>query len=113
MAFSHGGGTLARLLPRLQQAVSVFPALKDSVHRSPAEQARDLYYDTLVFDTHTLQHLVQTFGASQLMIGTDYPFNFHDRTPVQRILAAGFDEATASALAYGNAERFLGLEVYR
>ena len=29
--------------------------------------------------TPTLQHLVATFGASQLMIGTDYPFNFHER----------------------------------
>ena len=28
IAFSHGGGTLAMLLPRLQQAMSVFPALR-------------------------------------------------------------------------------------
>jgi aminocarboxymuconate-semialdehyde decarboxylase len=110
LAFSHGGGTLAMLLPRLQQAVSVFPALKDSVHRSPAEQARDLYYDTLVFDTHTLQHLVQTFGASQLMIGTDYPFNFHDKYPVERIENAGFDDKVIQQLTQANARRFLGIE---
>ena len=111
LAFSHGGGTLAMLLPRLQQAVSVFPALKDSVHRSPAEQARELYYDTLVFDQHTLQHLVQTFGASQLMIGTDYPFNFHDKYPVKRIQNAGFDDKVIQQLTHANAKRFLGIEV--
>ena len=49
------------------------------------------------------------FGAQQLMVGTDHPFNFHDRTPVQRIVDAGFDAQTVAALVHGNAERFLGL----
>ena len=108
MGFSHGGGTLASLLPRLQQGWRVFPALKDSMAASPLEQARKLYYDTLVFDAATLQHLVSLFGASQLMIGTDYPFNFHDPRPVGSIDAAGFDEPTRQALLQGNARRFLG-----
>ncbi len=111
IAFSHGGGTLAMLLPRLQQAMSVFPAIKESVHRSPTEQARALYYDTLVFDQRTLQHLVLTFGASQLMIGTDYPFNFNENRPVERIKAAGFDEKTIEQLTHANAEKFLGIEL--
>jgi len=109
IAFSHGGGTLATLLPRLQQGWDVFPALKQSIEASPTAQARQLFYDTLVFDTPLLRHLVERFGASQLMVGTDYPFNFHDRTPVQRIEAAGFDADTAAALVYRNAGRFLGL----
>lgn len=109
IAFSHGGGTLASLLPRLQQGWEVFPALKESVQASPREQARRLFYDTLVFDTPTLRHLVQSFGDTQLLIGTDYPFNFHDRTPVARIEAAGFDADTVARLTHRNAERFLGL----
>ncbi len=109
IAFSHGGGTLASLLPRLQQGWSVFPALKEQVQASPTEQARKLYFDTLVFDTPTLQHLTAMFGSTQLMLGTDYPFNFHDRTPVARIDAAAFDAATAERLVYKNAEAFLGL----
>jgi len=109
LAFSHGGGTLAMLLPRLEQAVSVFPALKESIQQSPTQQARALYYDTLVFDPYALRHLVQTFGASQLMIGTDYPFNFHERQPVERIRAAGFDDSVVAQLVCANARRFLGL----
>ena len=108
IAFSHGGGTLAALLPRLQQGWEVFPALQQSIEASPTEQARRLFYDTLVFDTPLLRHLVERFGASQLMVGTDYPFNFHDRTPVERIEAAGFDADTVAALVQRNAERFLG-----
>ncbi len=74
----------AMLLPRLEQAISVFPALRESVLQSPTAQARQFFYDTLVFDEATLKHLVHCFGDTQLMIGTDYPFNFHDDQPNPR-----------------------------
>ena len=109
IAFSHGGGTLASLLPRLEQGWHTFPALKESVTVSPREQAARLFYDTLVFDAPTLRHLVASFGATQLMVGTDYPFNFHDRQPIERIAQAAFDEATSMNLICHNAERFLGV----
>jgi aminocarboxymuconate-semialdehyde decarboxylase len=109
IAFSHGGGTLGLLLPRLEQACAVFPAVRDAVGGSAREQARRMFYDTLVFDTPTLRHLVGLFGDSQLMIGTDYPFNFHDRTPVARIEEALADAGQRERLVHDNARRFLGL----
>jgi aminocarboxymuconate-semialdehyde decarboxylase len=109
LAFSHGGGTLAMLLPRLQQALGVFPALRDTMPVPLVEQVRQLYFDTLVFDAPTLRHLAQTFGASQLMLGTDYPFNFHEPRPVDRLHEAGFDAQTCEQLLHSNARRFLGL----
>jgi aminocarboxymuconate-semialdehyde decarboxylase len=110
IAFSHGGGTLGLILPRLEQARQVFPALREAIHTSPAAQARRLFYDALVFDAPTLRHLVGLFGDTQVMIGTDYPFNFHDHTPVARIEAAIADPAARARLITGNARRFLGLE---
>ena len=107
IAFSHGGGTLGLLLPRLQQGWGVFPALREQVTEAPEVQARRLFYDTLVFDDGALRYLVERFGPTQLLVGTDYPFNFHDRTPVQRIEAAGFDAETTALLVHRNAERFL------
>jgi aminocarboxymuconate-semialdehyde decarboxylase len=109
MAFSHGGGTLVSLLPRLEQARQVFPALREAMPASPSEQARRLYYDTLVFDAPTLRHLLERFGASQLMIGTDYPFAFHDPRPVDSIAAAVADPLVRAQLVAHNAARFLGL----
>jgi len=109
IAFSHGGGTFAALLPRLQKSWTVFPALAEAVQPSPAEQARRLYYDTLVFETQMLRLLVATFGASQLMLGSDYPFNFHESAPVDRVEAAGFDLEVGERLVYRNAETFLGI----
>ncbi len=109
LAFSHGGGTLATLLPRLQQGWQVFPALRESLPDAPATLARRLWLDTLVFDAPLLRHLVDTFGADRLLVGTDYPFNFHERAPVARLEEAGFDAATIARLAHRNAEDFLGL----
>ena len=109
IAFSHGGGVLASLLPRLEQGWKTFPALRDTLHESPTQAARRFFYDTLVFDEPTLRHLVHCFGAGQLMIGTDYPFNFHDAQPALRIEHALADPGERSALRHGNARRFLGL----
>jgi aminocarboxymuconate-semialdehyde decarboxylase len=110
IAFSHGGGTLGLLLPRLQQAWGVFPALQESITASPREQARKLFYDTLVFDAPTLSHLVSLYGETQMMIGTDYPFNFHEHAPLAAIAQAGVDDATRELLLRANAQRFLGIQ---
>lgn len=110
MAFSHGGGTLASLLPRLQEGYQVFPVLQESIQESPTLQARRLYYDALVYDDPTLLHLIAKFGATQIMLGTDYPFAFHDRIPATRAASAIADEATRDLVLHANAKRFLGLE---
>jgi aminocarboxymuconate-semialdehyde decarboxylase len=109
MAFSHGGGTLASLLPRLERARQVFPALLDVMPVSPSEQARQLFYDTLVFDAPTLRFLVDRFGDTQLMIGTDYPFAFHDARPIESIAAAIADPGVRARLVSENAARFLNI----
>ena len=108
IASSHGGGTLAVLLPRLQQGWQTFPALADSIPVSPVEQAKGLFYDTLVNDAPMLRHPIATFGVEALMLGTDYPFNFHEPRPLARLDDAGLDAPTRDALAFGNAYRFLG-----
>ena len=107
IAFSHGGGSLAMLLPRLQHAWHAFPALHDSIQAAPVEQARKLFYDTLVYDRHALRYLVERFGADRLMIGTDYPFAILETDPIGRLAEAGFDADVLSRLRYGNAAHFL------
>ena len=108
MAFSHGGGTLMALLPRLQQGWTSFPALASSIAESPREQARRLFYDTLVFGAPTLRLLHASVGTQALLIGTDHPFNFLEPRPMERLAEAGLDATTQEALAGGNARRFLG-----
>ena len=109
IAFSHGGGALQALLPRLRHAWRTMPAVRDSMPTDPLDTARLAYYDNLVYDADTLRRLIAVFGASQLMAGSDYPFAIMDTDPAASIAALGLDPATAQALRGGNARRWLGV----
>jgi aminocarboxymuconate-semialdehyde decarboxylase len=109
IAFSHGGGGLSLLLPRLVHAWNAIPKAKESLAESPLAYARRFYYDALLFEPKAVKFAAETYGASQLMIGSDYPFNMGDPDPLGTAEKAGFDAAALQALRAGNARRFLGL----
>ena len=108
IAFSHGGGVFSFLLPRIAHAWNAMPKLKEAMPQAPGVYARRFYYDTVVFDPAALRHIVHTFGASQIVVGSDFPFNMGDPDPVASVNSAGLDAATVRAIACENAERFLG-----
>jgi len=108
IAFSHGGGVFGLVLPRLMHGWKTIPALADHVRESPAEQARKLFYDTLVYDPATLAFLIERFGVTQLCVGTDHPFTIQELDPVGPVEALGLDERDRDLLLFGNASRFLG-----
>lgn len=112
IAFSHGGGTFASLLPRLEQGYFTFPALKESLSEQPSLQAKRLYADTLVFDAETLQRVAAVFGTDRVMIGTDYPFNFRDSDPLASIQNAFSKPEIRNAMTFENALSFLGIEEF-
>ena len=105
IAFSHGGGAMAMLLPRLVHAWKAIPKARESLTESPAETAKRFFYDHLVFDPAAVKFLVGSFGASQVLLGSDYPFNMGDPDPLGTLEKAGLDRALTAA----NARRFLGL----
>jgi aminocarboxymuconate-semialdehyde decarboxylase len=105
IAFSHGGGAMAILLPRLVHAWKAIPKARDSLTESPADTARRFFYDHLVFEPGTVKFVAATFGATQMLVGSDYPFNMGDADPLGTLEKAGLDPALTAA----NARRFLGL----
>jgi aminocarboxymuconate-semialdehyde decarboxylase len=110
IALSHGGGSLAMLLPRLRHARTCVPPVRGVLPVDPLIDARRLWIDDLVYDAATLRHLVAVFGADRVMAGSDYPFTIMDLDPAASIDACGFDAATRHALRAGNARRWLGLQ---
>jgi aminocarboxymuconate-semialdehyde decarboxylase len=110
IAFSHGGGAMAMLLPRLVHAWNMAPKAKEALSESPAVTAKRFYYDQLVFDPAALRFLIERFGASQIVLGSDYPFSMGDLQPVAALDRAKLDDATYAAISAGNARRFLGLK---
>jgi aminocarboxymuconate-semialdehyde decarboxylase len=110
IAFSHGGGAMAMLLPRLVHAWQLLPKAKAELKESPGATARRFFYDQLVFDPAAVRFLIERFGASQIFVGSDYPFNMGDPDPVGSLERVQLDHATHAALSAGNARRFLGLK---
>ncbi|MFC3001474.1 amidohydrolase family protein [Falsiroseomonas tokyonensis] len=109
LCFSHGGGTLASLLPRLEQAWHTFPALRDSIEEAPSAQARRFFVDALVFDAPMLRHLLGVMGPERLLLGTDDPFAFRENDPVGRIAEVLEPGTAREAVLRDNALSFLGL----
>ena len=109
IAFSHGGGALGVLLPRLVHAWKVTPKAKEALGESPAATARRFFYDALVFDPLAVRFVIDTFGSSQICVGTDYPYAMADPDPLGTLEKSGLDAAVLAAIRAGNARRFLGL----
>ena len=110
IAFSHGGGAMAMLLPRLVHAWRMTPKAKETLKESPASTAQRFFYDHLVFDAAATRLLIERFGASQIMVGSDYPFVMGDPDPVGALERLELDGDAHYAISAGNARRFLGLK---
>ncbi|GAA5231547.1 amidohydrolase [Verticiella sediminum] len=108
IAFSHGGGTLAMLLPRLQHGWETFEHVRAAMAASPREMARAFFYDSLVYDRDALRHLVTVFGETQVCVGSDFPFRIAEPRPRERVLQLGLDADTTEKMLHGNARRWLG-----
>jgi aminocarboxymuconate-semialdehyde decarboxylase len=82
ICIAHGGGYLPYFMGRSDNCYEWHPTCQ-TMDRPPSEYLHRLHYDSRVFKTDTLRHLVDVAGASQVMLGTDYPF------PIQESNAAG------------------------
>lgn len=109
IAFSHGGGTLSALLPRLQHGWETFAELRETMPESPVDGARRLYYDSLVYDAAALEHLIARFGETQICVGSDFPFKIGEKEPARRVEALPVADAVKDLLLHRNAERWLGV----
>jgi aminocarboxymuconate-semialdehyde decarboxylase len=107
IAFSHGGGAFGSVLPRFSHAWKNIGAIRDIVSEDPSEIARRLFYDTLVYDRRTLKHLIGQFGATQFLVGSDYPFDIADPDPMGSVAEAA-SAREAALITHDNAVRFLG-----
>jgi aminocarboxymuconate-semialdehyde decarboxylase len=80
-----------------------------TIKHAPTEYLRRLYYDTIVFRPEGMRHLVAETGASQLMLGTDFPYPW-TKTAVDLVLATPeLTDDEKIAILGGTAAKLLGL----
>lgn len=104
---AHGGGYLPTYLGRSEHANAVRPEAREMA-RKPSDYLREMYFDTAVHDSRTLRHLINVVGASQVLLGTDYPFDMGHYMPYE-LVSPSWDAQERSAVLGGNARRLFGL----
>lgn len=71
--FAHLGGSVPFLLHRFDNYFRQFPECREKIDRPPSEILRSVYFDTVTTHPPALRCALETFGAGQLVFGTDYP----------------------------------------
>jgi len=107
---AHGGGYLPSYSGRNDQCLIAFPNLCKPLKKPPTEYLKQLYYDSVLFTPEDLRHLIAVVGASQVVVGTDYP-TLWNRTPVDRILAVpGLNDENRKSIFSGTAASLLQMK---
>jgi aminocarboxymuconate-semialdehyde decarboxylase len=79
-----------------------------SCRLAPSDYLKHISFDSLVYTPEQLGFLIQQAGASQIVLGTDYPFDMGVSDPLARLDAVASLSASArDAIAGGNAARLL------
>jgi aminocarboxymuconate-semialdehyde decarboxylase len=108
IGFSHGGGALGSILGRLDTGWHATDGFKQRAHASPSATARQMFYDSNVYDPAYLKFLAETALPGRIFTGTDYPYDIMQRSPAEFISSAGLDARALASVRVGAASEFLG-----
>ncbi len=106
---AHGGGYLPAYSGRMDHAWGARPDARGALPSPPPTCLKRVYFDSVVFTPHQLRNLVELFGAGQVAMGTDYPYDMAESDPLGHLASAGLDEASRAAVAGGTAKALFGL----
>ena len=108
---AHAGGYLPSYAARSDQGCLTFPQrCSKTLKKRPTEYLRQLYYDSIIFTPEGLRHLIAEVGASQIVMGTDFPFPW-TKTAVDHILSTpGLSDAERTAMLGQTAEKLLAIK---
>jgi aminocarboxymuconate-semialdehyde decarboxylase len=110
---AHGGGFLPSYAARSDNSLRVAPDMDTGVKlkKKPTEYLKQMYYDTLVFTSEALRHLAAEVGVSQLVIGTDHPIPWQDKSIDHILKAPGFSDADRRKMLSETAAKLLKIKL--
>ena len=110
ICMSHGGGVLTQMLARSDNNYRNRAAIAELLPEAPMDYARQMYYDDLAWNVPTLRYLIDSMGASQIGIGTDYSgASVRTMSVADEFDALKLSASERELISHTNAERFLGV----
>lgn len=107
IALSHGGGAMATLLGRMDNAWKAAQNGGNASPARPSDQARSLFYDGNVYNPALLRYLVCEMAPGQVCVGTDYPYLIMQHEPADYVRSAHLSDGELRQLTHEAARRFL------
>lgn len=104
---AHGGGYLPSYIGRSDVCGNRSAELCRPVGKRPSEYLKQLYFDSMVFTEEGLRHLVAEAGASQILLGTDYPYGWTDEAVDHVLQSPSLSDTEKEAILGGNAVELL------
>jgi len=107
---AHGGGYLPSYIGRSDHGFAVRPEAARIKHK-PSEYLKRIYFDSLVYTPEGLRHLIEEVGLTQIVIGTDYPFDMGAYDPHGQVAAVSeLSKRERDLILGGNAAHLLGMD---
>jgi len=105
----HGGGYMPYQIGRWDKGYKVVPHLVGAnLSKPPLDYVRKLYFDSLVHIPETMSYLLELVGPTQVVVGTDYPYEMAERAPVAFVDSIpGLRTEDRAAILEGNVTRIL------
>ncbi|GAA1705476.1 amidohydrolase family protein [Microbacterium sediminicola] len=105
---AHGGGYLPTVIGRSDHAWRVRSDAQMCAHE-PSWYLRKIWFDTVVHDPLALRRLIESVGETQVVLGSDYPFDMGLDDPVAFIREAGLSAEVEGQVLGSNAEGLTGV----
>jgi len=107
----HAGGYLAHYWARMDHAHRARADCRTVIRKAPTSYLKKFYFDTITFDTTMLRQMIDKYGARQVVLGTDYPYDMGMYEPARHVGGVPRLSAADRALVMGgNAARLLKIK---
>ena len=108
ICISHGGGYMPFYMGRIDRNYLEKANTRVNMSKPPIDYLRMLYFDSCVYETAVLKHLVDKVGADRVLLGSDYPVG--ETKPIEFVTdAEALPTAQKERILSTNAATLLGL----
>lgn len=105
--FVHGGGFVPYQVGRWDHGLRVRGEPREHIQAAPSGYLSRMWFDSLTHDAASLRLLGERVGWSQVVLGSDYPFDMGAPRPVDAVERAGLPPGSQAGVLGGNVGAFL------